>query len=402
MATTRHIGYVLKRFPRISETFVAAEILELERQGERVSIFAVSRPDEPFDHGFLRELCAEVTYLPHRPWRQPIRVASSLLRVLRAAPGGWLRAARTSLWPPRLVGLRHLLQASVLRDELARAGITHVHAHFASTAARLANLSWVMGGPSYSVTAHAKDIYHRDVRPDHLRGKLEAATFVATVSKANREYLAPLLDGGAPVHVIPNSVDPRRIDASPRRPEAGLVISVARLVEKKGLDDLVVACGVLRSQGMPVRLEIAGDGELRASLERVAERAGADVVFHGAMPHESVVGLYARATVFAIPCVIASSGDRDGLPTSVLEAMAAGVPVVTTAVNWLAEVVTDGETGLLVPQHDPEALALALRRILDDERLADRLARAARRRVQEDYSLWQSVTRLRARFPVPA
>src|SRR5688572_6514281 len=185
----RHLGYVLKRFPRISETFVAAELIELERQGERVTVFALSRPKEAFTHAFLADLRARVVYLPRRPLGEPIRVVRALARVLRYNPRGWRSAAAVALRPPRLIGLRRLLQAAVLRDELARAGVDHVHAHFASTAARLANLAWRMGGPAYSVTAHAKDIYDQKVRLDRLREKLSCGTFVATVSAGNRDYL---------------------------------------------------------------------------------------------------------------------------------------------------------------------------------------------------------------------
>ena len=116
----RHLGYVLKRYPRISETFVAAELVELERQGERVTVFALSRPDEPFTHAFVGEVRARVVYLPHRPLRQPLRVLRALLHVWRASGRGWLRAAAVSLQPPRLAGWRKLLQATVLRRELER------------------------------------------------------------------------------------------------------------------------------------------------------------------------------------------------------------------------------------------------------------------------------------------
>jgi colanic acid/amylovoran biosynthesis glycosyltransferase len=400
---SRHLGYVLKRFPRISETFVASEIIELERQGERVSIFAIKRPEEPFEHAFLAGLQAPITYLPHPPWRHPVRVAIAAVRALRADRRGWLRAARLSLWPPRRVGLRVLLQAGVLRDEMKRAGVTHAHAHFASEAAQLANLAWQMGGPSYSVTAHAKDIYHEAVAVDHLRNKLAAATFVATVSEANRAYLASVLPPSAPLHVIHNAVDARRVTISRERtPEPGLVLAVARLIEKKGLHDLIRACGALRRDGVAARLEIVGDGELRGSLEAEAVRVGADVTFHGALPHERVMALFERAAAFSLPCVVASSGDRDAMPTSVLEAMAAGVPVVTTAVNGLSELVIDGETGLVVPEHDPEALATALRRILTEPALGRRLALAARRRVEDEFALDRSVSDLRARFPAAA
>jgi glycosyltransferase involved in cell wall biosynthesis len=399
----RHLGYVLKRFPRISETFVAAEIIELERQGERVTVFAVSRPDEPFTHGFLRELKATVVYLPYRPLREPVRVAVAFARVVQSDPRGWLRAAGMSLWPPRLIGWRHLLQATVLRDEMRRAGVSHAHAHFATTAARLANLAWHMGGPTYSVTTHAKDIYHEEVRADHLRDKLSAATFVATVSAANRDYLGSVLAGRSRLHVIPNAVDLGRV-SPPRAFRSGstAVLAVGRLIEKKGLADLVHACGLLVERGVDVRLQIAGDGPLRGELEQAAARSGADVIFHGALPHEAVLELYRRAAVFCLPCVVASTGDRDGLPTSVLEAMALGVPVVTTDVNGLRELVVHGRTGLVVPERDAPALAEALGRLLSDAELAEQLAAGARRLIESRYSLKRSVAALRALFPEAA
>jgi len=394
-----HLGYVLKRFPRISETFIAAELIELQRQGERVTVFAVSRPQEPFRHRFLEELTADVLYLPHRPLKQPARVARAVWRCLRRDPRAWLAVAGTCVWPPRRAGLRRLLQASVLREEMGAAGIDHAHAHFATAAARLANLAWRMGGPAYSVTAHAKDIYHRDVRVEHLRDKLTAATFVATVSEANRAHLVSLLGDGVRLHVVPNSVDLRRLRSDGRHAvAAGHVLSVARLVEKKGLPDLVDACRLLREQGSPVRLVVVGDGPMRAELERSAAREGLDAIFRGALPQEEVLELYRSAAVFCLPCVVGADGDRDGLPTSVLEAMALGVPVVTTAVGGLAELVVHEHTGLVVPEHDPSALAGALARVLADGAFAGRLAAEARRHVEAGFSLERSAALLRSLF----
>lgn len=393
----RHLGYVLKRFPRISETFIAAELIEMCRQGERVTVFAVSRPEEPFVHRFLDELDVEVVYLPHRPWREPLRVLSGLARVVTAAPGGFIAALRHGLNPPRLRSWRHTLQAAVLARELADRGITHIHAHFASTAARLAYLAWRMGGPPYSVTAHAKDIYHDSVDPVRLRQKLASARFVATVCEGNRRYLKEVLGFRAPVHLVPNSVDLSRLpDPLQRWPEPGLVLTVARLVEKKGLDDLVRAVGILAGRGKDVRLEVVGDGPLRGDLEALSRVIGAPVEFRGPLQHEEAVARYPRAAVFALPCVVASTGDRDGSPTSVLEAMAAAVPVVTTSVNGLAEIVIDGRTGLVVPQRDPEALAGAIGRLLADPILADGLGVAGRATVEAGFSLSRSVGKLRS------
>jgi len=399
----RHLGYVLKRFPRISETFVAAELIELERQGERVTVFALGRPREPFTHAFVGELRAPVVYLPHRWSPQPVRVLRSLATVVRRAPRGWLRAARTSVASSPVTGVANLLQATVLREELERAEVDHVHAHFATTAAVLANLARLMDGPTYSVTAHAKDIYHADVRRDRLRERLLAATFVATVTEGNATYLQSLTNGAARIRVVHNAVDLRRLgtpDADGREPDA--VLTVARLIEKKGLPDLVSACGLLARRGVAFRLDVVGHGPLRGELEAAAAREGVHAVFHGALPHERVLALYRRATVFCLPSVVAESGDRDGLPTSVLEAMALGLPVVTTSLNGLGEAVVHERTGLVVPGRDPEALAGALARVLGDSGLRATLAAAARRHVEERFSLERSVGQLRALFPEPA
>jgi glycosyltransferase involved in cell wall biosynthesis len=287
----------------------------------------------------------------------------------------------------------------VLAEEMAAARIDHAHAHFATAAARLVNLAWRMGGPSYSVTAHAKDIYHEEVRVDHLRDKLASASFVATVSRANRDHLQDVLGERGILHVVPNAVDLARLgDVRPRPSPSRRVLSVARLVEKKGLPDLVQACALLERRNISVELEIAGEGELRPELERAAARMRSPVTFHGALPHEQVLDLYRGAAVFCLPCVVAASGDRDGLPTSVLEAMALGLPVVTTAVNGLADVVLHEETGLIVPEHDPSSVAAAIARLLEDEELVQRLARHARAHVEANFSLERSVSLLRLLF----
>jgi colanic acid/amylovoran biosynthesis glycosyltransferase len=394
-----HVGYVLKRFPCLSETFVADELLEFQRRGVPLTVFAMGRPEEPFVQGFLDELSVPVVYLPYRVLREPIRVVGALRRVLRSSPRRWLGAAVASVRRTRLFGWRRLMQATVLRDETARAGVQHMHVHFANKAARLADLAQRMGGPTYSVTAHAKDIYHRQVRARDLREILGRAHFIATVSEENRRYLGSVLEGRRPVHLVSNSVDLERLGRpDARRPEPALVLTVARLFEKKGLIDLIEACALLAEESVPVRLELIGDGPMRQELEAAAVRAGIEVSFLGSLPREEVLGHYRRAAVFCLPSTVASSGDRDGLPTSVLEAMALGVPVVTTALNGLAEAVIDGRTGLAVPERSPRELAAAIRRLLSDPELAAGLSQEARRHVEASFSLANSASRLQSLF----
>jgi glycosyltransferase involved in cell wall biosynthesis len=397
----RKLAYVLEHFPKISETFVAAELIELERRGEDLSVFAVNRPKEPFVHGFVKELSAPVVYLPRQPARELVRVARSVARVARRDAGSWLRAARTSLWPPRPGGLRRLLQATVLREEMERAGIDHAHAHFANLPARLARLASRMGGPPYSVTAHAHDIYDRRyLRLDELKDSLAQARFVVTVCESNRSHLESALGINERLHVIHNAVDLARLPSpEERRPKNGLILAVARLVETKGIEDLIAACGVLARRGAQVRLRVVGAGPLRRSLRAAAEREGIVADFPGALPHERVLGEFQQAEAFSLPCVIAANGDRDALPLAVLEAMAIGVPVVTTGVAGLPEAVTHERTGLLVPQRDPVALADAIERLLSNPELAASLARGARRDVERSFSLARNAATLRSLFP---
>ncbi len=225
------------------------------------------------------------------------------------------------------------------------------------------------------------------------------ASFVATVSEANVRYLDQVLQGRSRVALVRNSVDIRRFERpDDRGTEPATVLTVARLVEKKGIDDLIRACGLLVRRGIGVRLELVGDGPLRAELTALAAAQGADVRFLGALDQEEVRNCYRRAGVFSLPCVIASTGDRDGLPTAVLEAMACGLPAVTTAVNGLAEALIHEQTGLVVPERDPEALAGALGRLISDPVWADRLGRQAREHVTRSFCLVDSATRLRSLF----
>jgi colanic acid/amylovoran biosynthesis glycosyltransferase len=388
------LAYVLKRFPCLSETFVAWELIELQRRSRRPTIFAMGRPDEPFTQRFLDELTARVVYLPPRPSSEPARSARALARVLRRNPLGWLRAAAESVRRPGFFGWKRLVQATILRDEMASAGIDHAHVHFANKAARLAYLSWRMGGPTYSVTAHAKDIYHRTARPPHLRKLLGSAAFVATVSDANRRYLEPIVGDRTRVEVVPNSVNLELLTANGRRHPEWTVLTVARLVEKKGTADLIEACAILSARGRRVCLAVAGDGPLRGELEAAASEAGLDAEFLGEVPHERVLELYRRARVFCLPCTVASDGDRDGLPTAILEAMGSGVPVVTTSMNGLDEAVIHERTGLIASQRDPVALADAIERVLTHSALAARLTSEARRCVEERFSTDRSTALL--------
>jgi glycosyltransferase involved in cell wall biosynthesis len=394
---TPSIGYVVSTWPRLSQTFVLNEILALEQRGVRVQIFSTKNPGGEPVHAKLAQVRAPVAYLTFRHRGRAILLAN--VRVARRRPGAYARGLLRAMRFGRTAVVKRFFQAGYLADCLGREPVTHLHAHFATGPAQVAMLAHDLVGVPYSFTAHARDIFV-DTPPALLRAEMERARAVITVSEYNRRHLASLsrkLNGK--VHCIACGLDlseftfrwPRATDAPPL-----VILAVARLVEKKGLGNLIAAAALLRAQGLSFRVEIIGEGPLRPNLEAAVTACGlADTVtLRGAQPHEVVRAAYGHASIFVLPCVVAEDGDRDGLPVVLLEAMASGLPVVTTPVVGIPELIQTGRHGLLVPEQDPRTLARALRRLLLDARLRDRFARAARTRIEERFSIDRSADRL--------
>jgi colanic acid/amylovoran biosynthesis glycosyltransferase len=297
------------------------------------------------------------------------------------------------------------VQAVRLAELVRERGIGHLHAHFASVATTVARLASLLSGVPYSFTAHAKDIYHESVDAEDLRRKLADAHHVVTVSDYNLAHLRETYGPDADrVQRVYNGLDLSDAAWSDPVGRAPLVVAVGRLVEKKGFDVLLDALALLHQRRPEVRAVIAGDGALADDLRAQRDRLGLQDVVHlpGPVPQTEVRDLLARAAVFAAPCVVGPDGNRDGLPTVLLEAMAAGAPAVSTDVTGIPEVVRDEETGLLVPQHDPVRLAAALERLVTDRALASRLSRAARALVESSFDVHVQARALREldRMPV--
>jgi len=404
----RNIAYVVKAWPRLSETFILNEIISLEQRGVPLRIFSVREPDAGPSHSKVAQVRAKVTCLALRPhWKQAL---AANLRLLCRQPGRYLwlllEVTAAKVVRHRFGAPRHFFQAGYLADVLSREPADHLHAHFASTPTRVAMLTHRLSGVPYTFTAHAKDIYVSD--PEALRVKLEGARAVITCTHYNRDFLSkqygPLCDGK--VHCIYHGLDVSQFSYTfPRNVETGepLILSVARLVEKKGLGDLMAAADILRRRGRAFQVEIIGSGPQRETLKAQAKRLGlADRVrLLGAQAHETVRLAYQRASVFALPCVIASNGDRDGIPNVLLEAMASGVPVVSTPISGIPELIESGIDGLLVPPNDPAALAEAIDKLLASQELRESLARAARAKIESSFSLDASAERLLAVFGEP-
>jgi len=372
------VGYVLKRYPRLSETFIVQEILAREEAGEEVAIAALRHADDPRFHPAVGAARAPVTWIPE------VHSTASLWQAVADAPRV-LPGLQSVL--PELLALPPEEAAQVLHVAgwVRTAGITHLHAHFATLATTVARLVSRITGVPYSFTAHAKDIFHCSVDPDQLRRKLADAHHVVTVSEFNVAWLHERFGASAArVHRVYNGLDVAALPFAEPLVRNGRVAFVGRLVEKKGLADLLDAIALLRQRGRGVGLDVVGAGTLEPVLRRQVEVLGLGdlVTFHGPLPADRVQQVVRAASVLAAPCVLAADGDRDGLPTVLLEAMALGTPCVSTPVTGIPEAVQPGRTGIIVPERDPYALAEAIATLLDDPVLRVRLARAARGHVE--------------------
>ncbi len=391
---TGTIGYVVKRYPVYSETFIVNEILAHEAAGTAIKIFALRPTADGHFQDRIARVRAQVHYLPSEGksgalWRA-IAEASAVLPDLYS-----------SLETVRGEESNDIYQALVLARHVALGGISHLHAHFATSATSVARLAARFAGVPFTFTAHAKDIFHDSVSMDHLRRKLQDAASVITVSDFNLAHLRQTFgSAGARAYRVYNGLDLEEFPyQSPRRRQPR-VVAVGRLVEKKGFADLVEACAILARGGCRFDCQIIGTGEHEADLrQQIVERElHTCVELLGPRPQADVSRLIQEAAVLAAPCVIAADGNRDGLPTVLLEAMALGTPCIATDVTGIPEVVRHGQTGMIVPQRDPPAIAAAIKRLLLDPRLAVQLAGQARRLIESQFDVHRNASQIRAIF----
>jgi len=393
-ADPQRIVVLVKRFPRLSETFILNEFLELRRLGLPVELFAIMDPQERRSQPEALALVPEVTYLQPGPLWSEVGAA---LRTARRYPWGTTRAAGWAVTRHTTAAARNFVHALVLLDRLASGPPAHLHAHFLHSPAAVAFIAAKINGQPYSLTGHAKDIY--TTLPQNLRMRCDRARFVTTCTEANRSHLV-IEVGLAPeqVHVCRHGVDLAKFAAPVRQPRPGRIVSVGRLVPKKGFDVLIMACGELRRRGVAFELVMLGGGELHDELLALAHEQGIGdrVCCLGSRPQRDVVEQLAEAEIFALAPVVLADGDRDGIPNVLLEAMAVGVPVVATAVSGIPEVVTDDVTGRLVPPRRHDLLADVLAQLLADPALQKRLGEAGRLLVHQNASWTISVAPLLA------
>lgn len=373
------LAYILKGYPRISETFISNEILLLEQLGFSIHLIPMRHPRENFCHDSVKQIKAPVDYLPTEILQEFPRLL--LPNILQAAKQpekyreGLLQAAKKFRKSRKMATIKHLLQAGYLTNNILskHPDIQHLHGHFAHSPTSVTMFSSLLSGLPFSFTAHAKDIY--TAKPDHLQEKVAAAKFAVTCTQHNAEYLKQLAKGSdTTIHTIYHGIDTELFNSkganlTPSAPYR--IMTVARMTEKKGLPTIYKALAILKDKGIAFQHTLIGDGDDRQQIvELLSELQLNDCcTLAGTKTHDQVLETFKESDLFILGCQIAESGDRDGIPNVIVESLAMGVPALATNVSAIPEILEHEKTGLVVPPLEPETMAENILRFLTDTEL---------------------------------
>lgn len=398
---TRKIAYIISRFPALTETFILREIEELKRRGIGVEIFSLYnvKLNKTMHCGAL-ELAKSTWYLPFflslRVWKsgffyfktQPICTFEILRKIIQEHLANPILLLKSLVVFPKA-----LMIAKILKDTK----ITRIHAHWATVPTTVAWIISKLNDCSFTFTAHAWDIFKVDTM---LEYKIHAAKKIITCTSFNKKYILEKFPNINPdkIAVIYHGLDLKRFSPCIKTQESIFTIfSIARLEKVKGIHHLLEACYLIRQRGIPFRCRIIYvNGNFKKEIFQLYHKLGLEecVQFTPEMPQEELLKYYKTADCFVLPCVVTEDGNRDGIPNVVLEALAMELPVVTTSVSGIPEVVKDGQTGLLVRPGNVKEIASAIERLYRDRKLRDVLGQAGRQIVYQKFEISTSVDRL--------
>jgi glycosyltransferase involved in cell wall biosynthesis len=394
---------LLSRFPTVTETFILRELIEMERRGQRVRLVPMIKESPPVIHQEAKpwtERALHTRFISPKVWlanlraasRHPFQYWSLVLRLMAGTIARPTTFARTVVLFPKSV---------FIAEQLQREGVRHIHAHYATHPATMALIVATLAPITFSFTVHAHDI---QVDRSLLRWKLREARFIRSISDFNRRFLEQLYpkEATGKIEVIHVGIESAMYASSSAAPlqSVPLILCVAAHKPYKGLPVLIEACRILRHAGVKFRCEVIGQGPMHAALARMIEQKGVgDVIaLVGPKPQDEVARKMAAAAFFVLPSIIAPDGQMEGIPVSLMEAMASGCAVISTSISGIPELIDDGVNGLLVPPADADALARAMQSLLESPDRAREMGERGRRKVRADFELGETVSRLIARL----
>ena len=391
----KKLAYILKGYPRISETFISNEILLLEKLGFTMQLFPMRHPRESFCHNSVKQIRAQVDYLP----------TELLLEFPRLLlPNIFLAVKRPKLFQQglqlanvrykrtgKLATFKHLLQAGFLTNNhlLGNTEVAHLHGHFAHSPTSVTMFASLLSGKPFSFTAHAKDIYTSN--PEQLREKIRLAEFVITCTGYNKRYLENIAAGlDTPIHRIYHGIDLQLFSPQTDHTIASTpykILTVARMTEKKGLPTLYNALHILKGKNFQFRHTLIGDGDDRDKiLQLIKELELTDCCeWLGTRTHTEVLKQFEASDIFVLACEIAANGDRDGIPNVLVEALAMGVPSLSTTVSAVPEILLNNRSGITVAPGDPAIMAKSIETVLTDTVLRKSIIQAGRNHTSQNF-----------------
>ena len=405
MNTLNSIAYLAPEIPSVSGTFVYKEILTLQDKGIKVIPISIHKFATIVNEQRVRELAENTIYL----YQQSLAIALiNSIGLLIKRPKSYLKTLKTVFQDIASSGMSRLkswkllyqfLYASIVAKAMSENGCQYLHIHFAHVPTQIGMYAASLSEIPFSFTSHANDIFENNFL---LKQKVERAKAAITISKYNYKFLTEKGVCADKLEVVRCGIDSRERSFTPKLdmltpPRIG---SLGRLIEKKGMDDLIIACSKLHQKGIDFRLEIGGDGPLHDRLQELAKQHDltSKIEFKGAIPNDKVYDWLKNLDIFVLACKEDRQGDRDGIPVVLMEAMLMGVPVISTSISGIPELIQDETSGFLAQPNDPESLASTIDKVLHRSDSLTRITQAARNKVAEEFELKSNVDRLLAVF----
>ena len=398
------LGYFVTMFPRLSETFILNEIIALEELGFSMTIYSRKTVVSfPVHDDYYRIKSPSILLSVSRP-RDWIPTIKDSLIIFFKKPMKFFKTLVYVLKKKKRTAWRKFFIALRLTNRIYKDRIQHLHGHFAADNAKIVFLASKLSGVKFSFTAHAKDIWVKSTKSSLIK-LIKEAEFVVTICSYNLKYLSELSGEPEKIKLVYNGLDLEKFNPVQRKPESKdpfkRLLAVGRLVSKKGFEHLIQACGILKEKGVSFQCHIVGEGEMFPELKSMIQRKKLEDVCHLRGPcsqEELIENFLSIADILIAPCIKTHNNDQDGIPTVIIEAMSMGIPVISTPVAGIPEVVIPEETGLMVPPGSDEDLAQAILSLIQDQDKGRSLGKAGEEKVRNMFDRSKNIKKLAALF----